>query len=104
MAVRLADASPAGLARFMDEVKTRFPDNGWRIQSRDNAAPSLARNIERFSQFLTLVGLTALIVGGVGVGNAARAFLDTKRDVIATFKSRRRAGAASFSASMSSRS
>ncbi len=87
MAVRLADASPAGLARFMDEVKTRYPDNGWRIQSRDNAAPSLARNIERFSQFLTLVGLTALIVGGVGVGNSARAFLETKRNVIATLKS-----------------
>jgi putative ABC transport system permease protein len=87
MAVRLADASPAGLARYMAELKTAFPENGWRIQSRDNAAPSLARNIERFSQFLTLVGLTALIVGGVGVGNSARAFLETKRNVIATFKS-----------------
>jgi putative ABC transport system permease protein len=87
MAVRLTDPSAAGLSRFMDEIKTKFPDNGWRIQSRDNAAPSLARNIERFSQFLTLVGLTALIVGGVGVGNSARAFLETKRNVIATLKS-----------------
>lgn len=42
--------------------------------------------MERFSQFLTLVGLTALIVGGVGVANAVRAFLDAKRTTIATFK------------------
>ncbi len=87
MAIRLDDASDAGVSRFMEDIKQAFPDNGWRIQSRDNAAPALARNIERFSQFLTLVGLTALIVGGVGVGNSARAFLDTKRGVIATLKS-----------------
>ncbi|MGB7287789.1 MAG: FtsX-like permease family protein, partial [Salaquimonas sp.] len=67
--------------------KAAFPDAGWRIRSRDNAAPALSRNIERFSDFLTLVGLTALIVGGVGVANAVRAFLETKRSVIATFKS-----------------
>ncbi|TJW58107.1 MAG: FtsX-like permease family protein, partial [Mesorhizobium sp.] len=33
------------------------------------------------------VGLTALVVGGVGVANAVRAYLDGKRGVIATFKS-----------------
>ncbi len=64
----------------------KFPDAGWRIRSRANAAPGLQRNITRFAQFLTLVGLTALVVGGVGVANAVRAFLDTKRGVIATFK------------------
>ena len=47
----------------------------------------LPRSVERFSQFLTLVGLTALIVGGVGVANAVRAFLETKRPVIASLKS-----------------
>ena len=57
------------------------------IRTRTNAAPALSSNIERFSQFLTLVGLTALVVGGVGVANAVRAYLDGKRGVIATFKS-----------------
>ncbi|MEP3524097.1 MAG: ABC transporter permease [Hyphomicrobiales bacterium] len=64
-----------------------FPKAGWRVRSRDNASPGLSRNIERFAQFLTLVGLTALIVGGVGVANAVTAYLDSKREVIATFKS-----------------
>src|SRR5690606_37120580 len=49
--------------------------------------PALSSNIERFSQFLTLVGLTALVVGGVGVANAVSAYLDGKRGVIATLKS-----------------
>lgn len=68
-------------------AKDDFPDAGWSVRTNNNAAPALTSNIERFSQFLTLVGLTALIVGGVGVANAVRAFIDGKRNVIATFKS-----------------
>ncbi|MGQ2908416.1 MAG: ABC transporter permease [Aliihoeflea sp.] len=75
----------------------QFPEAGWSIRSRTNAAPSLSSNIERFSQFLTLVGLTALVVGGVGVANAVRAYLDAKRGVIATFKSLGASGALVFS-------
>lgn len=70
-----------------EEAGERFPQAGWSIRTRLNAAPALSSNIERFSQFLTLVGLTALVVGGVGVANAVRAYLDSKRAVIATFKS-----------------
>ena len=70
-----------------DRANAQFPEAGWSVRTRTNAAPALSSNIERFSQFLTLVGLTALVVGGVGVANAVRAYLDGKRGVIATFKS-----------------
>nr|WP_090961878.1 ABC transporter permease [Aureimonas phyllosphaerae] len=69
------------------QANQRFPQAGWSIRDASEAAPSLQRNIERFSQFLTLVGLTALVVGGVGIANAVAAYLDSKRTVIATFKS-----------------
>jgi putative ABC transport system permease protein len=82
-----AGTSEAAIAAIREEAQQQFPQAGWTIRSRTNAAPSLSANIERFSQFLTLVGLTALIVGGVGVANAVRAYLDGKRGVIATFKS-----------------
>ncbi len=85
------------------EANQRFPQAGWSIRDASEAAPSLQRNIERFSQFLTLVGLTALVVGGVGIANAVAAFLDSKRTVIATFKSWARA-VVSWSRSTSSRS
>ncbi len=75
------------LAAIRDRAQAEFPQAGWSVRTRTNAAPSLSANVERFSQFLTLVGLTSLVVGGVGVGNAVRAYLDGKRGVIATFKS-----------------
>ncbi|MCB1463811.1 MAG: ABC transporter permease, partial [Nitratireductor sp.] len=86
-AVRLDDDSQASVKRFVEAAKKDYADIGWRVRSRENAAPSLSRNIERFSQFLTLVGLTSLIVGGVGIANSVRGYLDTKRGVIATLKS-----------------
>ncbi|MBS7537651.1 ABC transporter permease [Ancylobacter lacus] len=83
--VRLDD--PAGLPAFLDAVKAGAPQAGFEIRSRDAAAPRLERDVNRFAQYLTLVGLTALLVGGVGVANAVKSHLDAKRAVIATFKS-----------------
>jgi putative ABC transport system permease protein len=83
--IRLADPGMS-FATLRTEANKAFPTAGWSIRTSDSAAPSLTANITRFSQFLTLVGLTALIVGGVGVANAVRAYLDSKRSVIATFK------------------
>jgi putative ABC transport system permease protein len=96
--LRLA-ANPAR-ARATDalvaQARARFPDAGWDIRTRDNASPDLSRNIRRFTQFLTLVGLTALLVGGVGVANAVKTYLDRKRDVIATLKALGATGAEVF--------
>ncbi|MBY3379988.1 ABC transporter permease [Rhizobium laguerreae] len=82
--IRLDDKG--SMSRIQARASKEFPSAGWAIRTSDRAAPSLTENITRFSQFLTLVGLTALIVGGVGVANAVRAFLDSKRTTIATFK------------------
>lgn len=81
-----ADASDAAIAAVVQRAGEDFPGAGWRVQTRDNAAPRLRRNVERFSVFLTLIGLTTLVVGGVGVGNAVASYLEGKRDVIATLK------------------
>jgi len=82
--VRLPDG--ADVDAFQEEVEAAFPDAGWRVRDFTNAAPQLARFVERLSLFLTLVGLTALLVGGVGVGNAVRSYLETKTPTIATIK------------------
>ena len=81
------DATDRAAKALVEEAEKKFPEAGWEIRSRDNASPQLERNIERFTQFLTLVGLTALLVGGVGVANAVRSHLDRRRDTIATMKS-----------------
>jgi putative ABC transport system permease protein len=63
-----------------------LPQAGWEIRSRSNASPQLERTISRFTQFLTLVGLAALLVGGVGVANAVKSHIDRSRDIIAALK------------------
>ncbi len=79
--------SDAALSSVGERFQSAFPDAGWDVRTRLNANPRFDRNIERFTQFLTLVGLTALLVGGVGVANAVTGFVDRKRIAIATFKS-----------------
>jgi putative ABC transport system permease protein len=81
------DTSEAAVRRITAAAEERLPEAGWEVRSRSNASPGLERNVERFTQYLTLVGLTALLVGGVGVANAIKGHLDRKRDVIATLKS-----------------
>ncbi|MGX1097021.1 ABC transporter permease [Amorphus sp. MBR-141] len=78
--------SAGRIQEITDAANAAFPQAGWRIRSRTDAAPGLRDSIDRFAQFLTLVGLTALVVGGVGVANAVRAYLERKRSVIATFR------------------
>jgi putative ABC transport system permease protein len=87
---RAADAAAA-------VARSAFPDAGWEIRTPRNASPQLGRNIARFTQFLTLVGLTSLLVGGVGVANAVKSYLDRKRDVIATLKALGATGRSIFS-------
>ena len=75
--------SPATLRQAALEA---FPNAGWRIQDLENAAPNIQRFVDRVGSFMTIVGLTALLVGGVGVGNAVRTFLQSKIGTIATLK------------------
>ena len=85
--VRLAnDASDSATKVVAAQARAQLPEAGWDIRSRNNASPQLERNVERFTQFLTIVGLTALLVGGVGVGNAVKSHLDRRREAIATMK------------------
>ncbi|MES2471210.1 MAG: FtsX-like permease family protein, partial [Pseudomonadota bacterium] len=77
----------AAIAGFKDRVEKRFPEAGWNIRDRTDAAPGVRRYVEQLSMFLTLVGLVVLGVGGVGAGQAIIAFLDRKRADIAILKS-----------------
>ncbi|HEX7776580.1 MAG TPA: FtsX-like permease family protein, partial [Parvibaculum sp.] len=82
-----ADArSTPAIKAFTAALDKAFPDAGWRIQDRTDSAPSVRRFVTRVALFLNFVGLTALVVGGVGVANAVKSYLDQKREVIATFK------------------
>ena len=74
-----AQASAAALAEA-------FPDAPWQVTRFDEAAPGLRNTVTRLALFLTLVGLTALLIGGVGVANAVRSYVGSRRTTIAIFR------------------
>src|SRR5690606_1290308 len=45
-----------------------------------------SNTLRRLTEFLTLVGLTAMLAGGIGVANAVAGFLERKRRTLAAFK------------------
>ena len=74
------------VARFVEAAGAAFPKAGWEIRKRDAVSPQFTRNLERFTQLLTLVALTALVVGGAGVANAVHGLIDRKRAAFAILK------------------
>ena len=100
---RYALALPEGEARraqdlvsLRDQIKAALPEAGFIVADRRDPSPQITRTLERLRQFLTLIGLTALLVGGVGVANAVATFIDRRHKVIATFKSLGASGATVF--------
>jgi len=89
-AVRLPDGertSDGNLTAAASEVRKALPEAGFTILDRRDPSPRVTQTLERVRQFLTLIGLTALLVGGVGVANAVATYIDRRRKVIATFRS-----------------
>ena len=82
--VRLADGSNAHT--WGGAIGATYPQQSWRIRDTSRAQPGVRRFVERLAVFLTLVGVTALLIGGIGVGNAIQNFLAGKTEVIAVLK------------------
>jgi putative ABC transport system permease protein len=83
---RLALPAGSDVRAAADGFKDQLQDGTWRVRDDRDAAPGLRRTIDQLTMYLTLVGLTALLVGGAGVGNAVRAWLDARLATIATLK------------------
>lgn len=84
---RVAFADPARDAEKVEEALTKaFPDAGFDIRTRDRASPGADRFVRQMSDFLTLVGLAALMIAGIGIAGGVSSYLDQRRTSIATLK------------------
>ena len=82
-----ADLPPGTDIRLLlRDLRAQFPNTGWRIRQAADAAPQVSQFIERTSLFMTLVGLTSLLVGGIGVANGVGAWLQARARGIATLR------------------
>jgi len=68
-------------------IRESFPDAGWIVRSPSDATAALSRFFTLFGRFLVLVGLSSLLVGGVGVSNAVSAYVIERQSTIATMRS-----------------
>jgi len=83
---RLKLPTGANPESWASAARGAFPEAGWQIRGAADASPSLQRFIERVGFFLDLAGITALLVGGIGIGNAVAGYVASKTTAIATLK------------------
>ncbi|MBV7266547.1 ABC transporter permease [Erythrobacter ani] len=69
-----------------EELTAAFPNAGFDFRSRDRASPGADRFVRQMSDFLTLVGLAALVIAGIGIAGGVSSYLDARRTSIATLK------------------
>ncbi|OWK32443.1 ABC transporter permease [Sphingomonas mucosissima] len=72
--------------RAGEALVRRYPSAGWAVRTPQDAAGNVKRSIDQLGQFLLLVGLAALAIGGIGIGSGVSAYLERKGRMIATLK------------------
>jgi len=89
-AVKLPPDAPAtreALQQARLDFAKRLPQAGFSSVDRHDPSPQITRTLDRLRQFLILIGLASLLVGGVGIANAVATFVDKRVKVIATLRS-----------------
>jgi putative ABC transport system permease protein len=84
--LRVACATACDAEAIARDLTARFPSAGLDIRTRDKASPGTETFIARMGDFLVLVGLSALLIAGIGIGGGTASYLEARRGVIATLK------------------
>ncbi|MBG3875735.1 FtsX-like permease family protein, partial [Desulfovibrio oxamicus] len=82
----LRSADEATVTAFVEAARTAFPDAGWRVESYNRAVPRIRNLLDRVDTDLMLIGIAALLVGGLGIAEAVRGYLASRMASIATLK------------------
>ncbi|MEL7445063.1 MAG: FtsX-like permease family protein [Pseudomonadota bacterium] len=69
-----------------DALTEQFPNAGFDFRDRERASPGADRFVGQMSDFLTLVGLAALVIAGIGIAGGVSSYLEARRGSIATLK------------------
>ena len=72
--------------KFVKPLKKRVEDQQVRVRTVTQAEMSTQDAIENLSNFIGIVGLVALLLGGIGVASGVRAFVARKIDIVAVLR------------------
>ncbi|QLA20858.1 ABC transporter permease [Desulfolutivibrio sulfoxidireducens] len=85
-AYRVALAPGVTHKALSGELEAAFPGHGWRVREAAGASPGLAGFFERLTAIMGLVGLSALLLGGLGVAGAVRGHLAARAMSLAAMR------------------
>ncbi len=85
--VRRPAARQAQAAALARDISQHFPEAPWRIRDVTDAAPALTRVVDQVSQFMTLIGLASLLLGGLGVASGVASWLEARNETLAVLRS-----------------
>ena len=74
-------------ASVKQQIEEHFADNAWKVKSPREVAGELIRFYDMFTRFLLIVGLSSLLVGGVGVSSGVMSYIGERQHGIAVFRS-----------------
>lgn len=85
-AYRLVLDDPSLEEGLEEESKDALGQNGLQYRGPEDAVDGLQNLLGMLNSFLSVIGIAALIAGGVGIAQASTAFLETRIPSIAAFK------------------
>lgn len=77
---------PEAIATFEQDLNDTWESAGLRYRGPEDAVDGLRGLLDMLNTFMTVIGIAALVAGGVGVAQATSSFLETRVDSIAALK------------------
>lgn len=68
------------------QLESQFPERDWQVRSPRQATAAITRFIDIFGNFMLLVALSSMLVGGLGAANAVSAYVGQRQAAIATMR------------------
>ena len=84
---RIAFADAHDPRSALSALKRVLASGDAELRGRNEAAAGLHKLIDQLEYFLSFIGLTSLLAGGLGVSTAVSSFLESRREGIAVLKS-----------------
>jgi putative ABC transport system permease protein len=84
--IALPPGSPAVTAGWIRRIRPRLDPLHVRVQTSADAEANLTDSIDRLTNFLGVIGIVALLLGGIGVASGVTAFVAAKIDTTAILR------------------
>lgn len=73
-------------SKVENELAKAFPNTSWRVSTGTDGNRMVQRFLDQLLSFLSLSALATFLIAGIGIGSAARAYLEKKTSTIAVLK------------------